>query len=134
MKLLRIIGSTALLTGLLVFMGCFADDLEVNVEGTFQGTYASAEGTYSGPLFIDFDGETEQIEAEGTITIDETVVDFTGSGTLSEDPPALDVDVWGTDFTMHVEGKLDNAHLTGSYTFSSDRWGDDHGSVDLSLD
>lgn len=111
--------------------GCLSQELAIKTSGKFEGTYVSAEGTYSGPLGFSFTQKDEDIEAEGRITIDGVVIDFTGSGTLSKDPAMLDLYVVGTDFTAHIEGKLVDGHINGSYSFKSSRWGDDEGSVDL---
>jgi len=124
---------SAVLLAALVLGGCLSPDLTVKTSGTFKGSYASFDGTYSGSLQFDFEQENEAIEAEGTIVINGDVIEFEGQGTLTSNPAVLDLDVTGTDFTMHIEGEVKGGHLTGSYTFTSSRWGNDSGSVDLDL-
>lgn len=111
--------------------GCLSSDLTLKTSGNFNGAYISVEGTYSGPLLFHFTQEDELIEVEGEITVEKEVIDFEGSGTLTKNPSELDLDVTGTDFTMHIWGKLENGHLAGNYTFISSRWGNHSGSVDL---
>lgn len=113
--------------------GCFSSNLIIKTSGTFEGNYVSVDATYNGPLSFDFTQEDEAIEAQGTITVSQEVIDFEGHGTLSKNPARLDLDVQGTDFVMHIEGELTGSHLSGTYTFTSTKWGSDSGSVDLSL-
>jgi hypothetical protein len=121
-----------LLAMVIIWGGCLSPDLNVKTSGEFNGTYVSVEGTYSGPLGFSFTQEDEEIKAEGTITVENETIEFSGSGTLSKDPAILDLYVVGTDFTMHIEGTLVNGSIKGSYSFKSSRWGNDEGSVDLS--
>lgn len=130
MNLIRKMGM-AVLAAAMLGGGCLSPELAIRTSGKFEGTYVSAEGTYSGPLGFSFIQEEEEIEAEGTITIDGVVIEFIGSGTLSKNPVMLDLYVVGTDFTMHIEGTLVDGHIKGIYSFKSSRWGDDEGSVDL---
>lgn len=130
MNLVMKMGMAVLLAAMLGG-GCLSQELDIKTSGKFEGTYMSAEGTYSGPLGFSFTQEDEDIEAEGTITIEDEVIEFTGSGTLSKDPAMLDLYVVGTDFTMHIDGELVDGHINGSYSFKSSRWDDDEGSVDL---
>jgi len=116
---------------ILLITGCLSPDLTIKTSGTFNGTYVSVEGSYSGPLFFDYEQEQEEIEVEGAITVNEERLEFTGAGTLSKNPAELDLDVSGTDFTMHIEGALVNGCVQGSYTFNSSRWGNHSGSVNL---
>jgi hypothetical protein len=121
----------AVLAAAMLVGGCLSQELAIKTSGKFEGTYLSVEGTYSGPLGFSFTQKDEEIKAEGTITIEDEVIEFTGSGTLSKDPAMLDLYVVGTDFTMHIEGELVDGHINGSYSFKSSRWGDDSGTVDL---
>ncbi len=118
---------------LILISGCLSSDLVIKTSGTFQGTYVSVDATYDGPLSFNFTQEDEAIEAQGVITINEEKIDFEGHGTLSKNPARLLLDVQGTGYVMHIEGELKGSHLTGSYTFTSTRWGSDSGSVDLDL-
>lgn len=122
-----------LLTVLMISTGCISDDLTVKTSGKFNGTYTSFEGTYSGTLSFNFEQKNEELEVEGTIIIDGERISFEGTGTLTENPAVLDLDVKGTDFQMHIEGEVRNGHLSGSYNFTSSRWGNDWGSVELDL-
>lgn len=124
---------SAVLLAVMLLGGCLSPDLTIKTSGEFKGSYASFDGTYSGSLQFDFEQENEAFEAEGTLVINGDVIEFEGQGTLTKDPAVLDLDVTGTDFTMHIEGELKGSHLTGSYTFTSTRWGNDSGSVDLDL-
>lgn len=124
---------SAVLLAVMLLGGCLSPDFTVKTSGTFKGSYASFDGTYSGSLQFDFEQENEAFEAEGTIVINDDVIEFEGQGTLTTNPAVLDLDVTGTNFTMHIEGELKGSHLTGSYTFTSTRWGSDSGSVDLDL-
>ncbi|TKJ43511.1 hypothetical protein CEE36_04030 [candidate division TA06 bacterium B3_TA06] len=124
---------SAVLLAALVLGGCLSPDLTVKTSGEFKGSYASFDGTYSGSLQFDFEQENEAFEAEGMLVINGDVIEFEGQGTLTSNPAVLDLDVTGTNFTMHIEGELKESHLTGSYTFNSARWGNDSGSVDLDL-
>lgn len=124
---------SAVLLAVMLLGGCLSPDFTVKTSGTFKGSYASFDGTYSGSLQFDFEQENEAFEAKGTIVINDDVIEFEGQGTLTANPAVLDMDVTGTDFTMHIEGELNGGRLTGSYTFNSARWGNDEGSVDLSL-
>jgi len=125
----------ALLGGILLTLlfsgGCLSSDFTLKTSGVFSGSYVSLERTYSGPMMFNFISEEDDIEVDGKITVDEDVIEFTGSGTLTSDPAELDLDVTGTDFTMHIWGKIEGGRLEGSYTFTSPRWGDHSGSVDL---
>ncbi len=128
MPLLRGITLTALV---MLIAGCLSADFTITTSGEYEGTYISAEATYSGPLGFSFTQEDEAIEVEGSITIDGEYVEFKGNGTLSKNPVELDLDVLGTDFNMHIEGQLTAGRLIGFYSFISDRWGNDSGTVDL---
>lgn len=128
-------GRSALLWGSLTALGlctgCLSPEFTITTSGKFNGTYVSMNATYSGPLGFTFTQADEDIQAEGTIVIDDEVVDFQGEGTLTKDPMTLDLDAWGTDFILHIEGQWVGGRLTGSYTFQSDKWGDDSGTIDL---
>lgn len=118
---------------ILLMSGCLSSNLIIKTSGTFEGTYVSVEAAYNGPLSFDFTQEDEAIEAQGTITVNKEVIYFEGHGTLSKNPAKLDLDVQGSGFEMHIEGELSGSHLTGTYTFTSTKWGSDSGSVDLDL-
>lgn len=124
---------SAVLLAVMLLGGCLSPDLTVKTSGAFKGSYASVGGIYSGSLQFDFEQENEAIEAQGTLVINDDVIEFEGQGTLTTNPAVLDLDVTGTDFTMHIEGELKNGRLTGSYTFTSARWGNDEGSLNLDL-
>lgn len=114
-------------------VACISDDITIKTSGTFSGTYVSIEAAYSGPLSFDFEEVNQKIEVMGVIVVEDDRIDFEGHGTLSKNPWVLDLDVTGTDFVMHIEGSIVGGHLEGSYTFTSNRWGNDSGSVDLRL-
>jgi len=130
MPLLR--GITLIALGMLITgTGCLSPDFTITTSGEYEGTYISAEATYSGPLGFSFTQEDEAIEVEGSITIDGEYIEFKGNGTLSKNPVKLDLDVVGTDFNMHIQGEMVNGKIKGNYTFTSQRWGNDSGTVDL---
>ncbi len=131
MNLATIHVKTVLALIAVMITGCLSPEFTVTTSGTFSGTYVSFEGTYAGPMSFDFDQVEEAIDVWGVITVDADVIEFAGEGTLTRNPARLDLDVKGTDFQMRVEGELVNGHLTGSYEFISERWGNDEGSIEL---
>ncbi len=118
---------------LILCASCISDDLIIRTSGTFSGTYVSIDATYSGPLSFDFEEVNQEIKVNGVIEVEKERIEFDGNGTLSKDPWTLVLDVTGTDFVMHIQGSITGGHLKGSYTFNSNRWGNDSGSVDLFL-
>jgi len=128
----RIIHLTGLFALLLV-AGCISDDLVIRTSGTYSGTYVSVDATYDGPLFFDFQEENQEIDAQGEIVVGDERIEFEGHGTITKSPWTLTLDVTGTDFVMHIEGSLSGGHLEGYYSFTSSRWGNDSGSIDMHL-
>lgn len=125
--------SIAMFCFIAMIPSCISSDLVIKTEGTFKGTYVSVDATYDGPLSFDFKQVEEAIDAQGTITIENERIDFEGHGTMTKSPITLDLNVTGTGLTMHLDGALNGNHLTGSYTFTSSKWGSDSGSIDMTL-